>query len=165
MYFIYRLIRDTDRGKAQSRHSEPVVTFRMVDLGKYAKHIGERTIVRRVLRLQSLVGSIRSVAAYNQKTLIEQNADILKMENIYLPRIESLINQYIKISSHDPGYDARGLMDQLDTLTSGIQKIQSDCLSRDKMNIDAEASALISAMEMDGYGEDKDIRKERSGDV
>jgi hypothetical protein len=149
-------------GKPGHQHREPVVTFRLVELGQYARHIGQRSIVRRILKLQSLVGGIRAVVGYNQRTVIDQNADILRMENIYLPRIESLINQYIKISRHDPNYDSRGLMEQLDTLTNGIQKIQSDCLTRDKMNIDAEASALISAMEMDGFVDERELHVENS---
>jgi hypothetical protein len=150
------IVRGFGVGGAVRVNPGPTVTFRLIDLGKYAPHIGERAVLRRVLRLQSLVESIRSVVGYDQRTLIDQGAEILRMENIYLPRIESLVGQYVKIARHDPGYDSRKLMEQLDTLTGGIQKIQADCLCRDKMNIDAEASALISAMELDGYGEEND---------
>lgn len=133
----------------------PAVTFRLVSLSKYERHIRDRHVLKRVVRLQGIVDSIRSLAGYDNKTLIEQGTDVLRMENIYLPRIENLLNQYLKVSRHDAGYDARKLIENLDTLTGGIRQIQTELLARDKIAIDVDADALITAMGMDGLSEEE----------
>lgn len=127
----------------------------LISLEKYTKHIRENALLKRVLKLQSIVSSIRSVVGYNEKTLPEQSADIRKMETIYLPKIEGLLNQYLKVASHDKGYDSRRLMENLDTITQGIRQIHAACLDQDKLSLDVEASALISAMELDGLGKNE----------
>ena len=84
-------------------------TSKMISLEKYARHIRSKPLVKRILKLAGVVNSIRSIEGYTAKTLSSQNADIIKMEKVYLPRIEGLLSQYLKISSHDQHYDTAKL--------------------------------------------------------
>lgn len=136
--------------KARGQNPSKGADQGLVQMSGYTKIISDNEVVKRILRLQGFVDAIRSIAGYNEESMEEQTADIRKMESVYLPNIDMLIQQYIKISSHDKQYRPVKLLSDLDTMTEGIRQIYFYILNKNKITIDADSSALISAMEIDG---------------
>lgn len=122
----------------------------LVDLGKYAAGIGDKDVARKLQVIQRLVEAIRAIAGYRIDTVDAQKGDVRKMESVYLPNIERLVQQYIKITRHDSLYDSTRLLSNLDKIADGIRQLYLDVLREDKLAMDADSDALITAMEIDG---------------
>lgn len=125
----------------------------LVDLSPSLRQIRDKRVSLKVKRLSDTAGSIRLVAGYDADSLEAQPADIRKLETIYLPKIERIIRQYLKVVAHDNAYNPRSICDSLDAMNASINQIYRDCLERDKLEIDVEATTIQNALDLDGFSD------------
>lgn len=127
----------------------------LVDLSRYLKPIRDKGLSLKVKRLHDTVASIRGIAGYDRDSLDSQTADVQKMERLYLPRVERILLQYLKVTAHDNTYDPKAVGESLDAMNTSIREIYRNCLDKDKLELDVEATTIRTALDLDGFSNRK----------